>query len=135
MSLLEFGPRRWFSPIYKIVQNGAPIGEIHWAWGRQTLKIGSTNSVLGDEIQTACFLEEENGRRLVTVALPSGITGRLFTLPLGGKAYMLKAAFILGSAFVLLETVARSAPLCRRAFLGEALPIFLTVCHWRQGLL
>ena len=100
MSLLEFGLRGWFSMIYKIVQNGASIGEIQLPG---TLKIGDTSYVLRDDILGAHYLEDENGRRLVTAARPSGITFRLFTLPIGDKAYVLKATSILGTDFVLLE--------------------------------
>ena len=100
MGLLEFGLRGWFSMIYKIVQNGASIGEIQLPG---TLKIGDTSYVLRDDILGAHYLEDENGRRLVTAARPSGITFRLFTLPIGDKAYVLKATSILGTDFVLLE--------------------------------
>ena len=124
MSLLEFRPRHWFSTIFKIVQNGAPIGEIQvwgrWGSGPGTLKIGNKNYILrDDDILRSCFLEEENGRRLTTVDPPTGILRPLFTLRIGSKAYKLKAASIFRDAFVLIENGRELGSIVLRGFFGR----------------
>ena len=120
MSLLEFRPRGWSWRIwsfskYKIVQEGAPIGEFSAPWGgRGTLKIGSTSYIL-----RGGFLEEENGRRLTTVDPPTGILRPLFTLRIGSKAYKLKAASIFRDAFVLIENGRELGSIVLRGFFGR----------------
>jgi hypothetical protein len=134
MSLLEFRRVGWFfsRDNYKIVQEGTPIGEIYppLGAGRGAIKIGSTSYILWDDVLGACFLDEENGRRLITVDPPTGIQRRQFTLRIGGKAYNFKAPSIFGSAFVLIENGRELGSIVLRAFswrgaadLPESLPL------------
>jgi hypothetical protein len=106
MSVLEVKPRSWLSSRdYGIVQNGASLGEIHCAWAREQGKI-----TIGDRSYTAsregltsgAFFLEANGTRLVSADKPSALH-RSFTLQVGGKAYMLKAASAFGRTFVLTD--------------------------------
>jgi hypothetical protein len=106
MSLLEFGPRSWFSSrVYGIAQNGAPIGEIDCAWLREegTIKIGSTSySASREGLMSGAFFLAANGQRLASADKPSALH-RLFKVQIGGKTYTLKGASTFGRSFVLTE--------------------------------
>ena len=122
MSLLEFGPRSWFSSrVYDIVQNGAPIGEIDCAWlsEKGTIKLGSSSYAASREgLLSGAFFLEANGKRLVSAEKPSALH-RLFTLQIGGKAYSLKAASTFGRAFVLTENDREVGSIAPQGFFGR----------------
>ena len=90
MSLLEFGPRSWFSSRnYSIVQNGAPIGEIQCAWVREqgTIRIGGANYTASREgLMSGAYILEANGTRLVSAEKPSALH-RLFTFQVGARQH------------------------------------------------
>lgn len=143
MSLLEFGPRSWFSSRnYNIVQNGTLIGEINCAWARER---GSIR--IGDALVSGAFFLEASGRRLVSAEKPNALH-RLFTLHLAGKTFTLKAASAFWRAFVLIEgdrevgTIAPLGLFTRKAMADlpddlslevKAFLIWLVVVMWNRN--
>jgi hypothetical protein len=122
MSLLEFGPRSWFSSrVYGIVQDGTPIGEIDCEWMRErgTIKLGSASYAVSREgLTSGAFFLEANGKRLVSAEKPSALH-QLFTVQIGVKAYTLKAKSIFGRAFVLTENDREVGSIAPQGFLGR----------------
>jgi hypothetical protein len=122
MSLLEFGPRSWFSPgIYNVVQNGAPIGEIDCAWLREqgTIKIGGASYACSREgLMSGAFFLEANGQRLASAEKPSALH-ELFTVKIGDKSYTLKKASIFGRSFVLTKNDRQVGLIAPKRFFGR----------------
>jgi hypothetical protein len=122
MSLLEFGPRSWFSGrVYGIVQDGTPIGEIDCAWLREqgTIKIGSAGYTASREgLASGAFFLEANGTHLISAEKPSALH-RLFTVQIGGRAYTLKGASTFGRAFVLTESDREVGSIAPQGFFGR----------------
>lgn len=131
MSLLEFGPRSWFSSrVYGIAQNGAPIGEIDCAWLREegTIKIGSASySALREGLMSGAFFLAANGQQLASAEKPSALH-RLFKVQIGGKTYTLKGASTFGRSFVLTEDDREVGSIAPQGFLGDRpRPTFPTI--------
>lgn len=122
MSLLEFGPRSWFSSrVYGIVQDGTPIGEIDCAWLREqgTIKIGGASySASREGLMSGAFFLAANGQRLASADKPSALH-RLFTVQIGNKTYTLKAASTLGRSFVLTENDREVGSIAPQGFFGR----------------
>ncbi|MGB6536318.1 MAG: hypothetical protein WBF58_10185 [Xanthobacteraceae bacterium] len=106
MSTLEFGLKSFFRPrIYAIARDGAPAGEIECArmWERATITIGGTSCSAAREARmSGAFYLEANGVRLAN-AEKSSAMHRLFTMQVGGRTLVLKAASTFGRTFVLTE--------------------------------
>lgn len=151
MSLLEFGPRSWFSSRnYNIVQNGTLIGEINCAWARErgSIRIGDASYTASREgLVSGAFFLEASGRRLVSAEKPNALH-RLFTLHLAGKTFTLKAASAFWRAFVLIEgdrevgTIAPLGLFTRKAMADlpddlslevKAFLIWLVVVMWNRN--
>lgn len=103
--MLKAVPKRWFSSVYKILENGATVAIINPSLLREAAELtlqGSTYSVYREGLMSGAFILANGGSIVARAVKPSALY-RTFQVEHGGKQYTLEAETVWSKKFVLSE--------------------------------